>query len=82
MNNKYVKINSAGQFFEEYSLAQPFRHIVLDNIWNEDMLDLARQEVENFSLWAGEKSFYGSRKNGFKAIFLIFHLKLKNYFII
>lgn len=80
MNNKYVKINSAGQFFEEYSLAQPFRHIVLDNIWNEDMLDLARQEVENFSLWAGEKSFYGSRKKRFQSNFSDLPSQVKKLF--
>lgn len=69
MNSKFIKIDSANQFFEEYSRAQPFRHIVLHNIWNEDVLDLVRQEVENFSVWAGEKSFYGSKKKRFQSNF-------------
>jgi hypothetical protein len=69
MMNKFIKIDSCGQFSEEYSQAKPFSHIVLNNIWNQDVLDLARQEVENFSLWAGEKSFYGSRKKRFQSNF-------------
>jgi hypothetical protein len=80
MMNKFIKIDSGNQFSEEYSRAKPFSHIVLNNIWNDDVLDLARQEVENFSLWGGEKAFYGSRKKRFQSNFSDLPSQVKELF--
>jgi len=58
---KIAEITRTQELAKEYSNATPFPHIVLKDIFDENVLDVARTEVENFSLWEGEKNFYGSQ---------------------
>lgn len=44
----------------QYQDADPFPHIVMDNLWEPDHLDAARREVEALDSWEGEKNFQGS----------------------
>jgi len=42
--------------------SQPFRHICIDDMWDENFLTKVSDEVSQFKNWAGEKDFYGSKK--------------------
>ena len=42
--------------------AQPTPHISIDGMWNDELLDNVRCEVEVLNEWAGEKQFVGSRQ--------------------
>jgi Rps23 Pro-64 3,4-dihydroxylase Tpa1-like proline 4-hydroxylase len=47
--------------------AKPFCNVCIDGMWNEDFLEIIRNEVSEFSNWAGEKNFYGSKKKHWQA---------------
>ena len=45
---------------QEFSLAKPFRHVVIDGLWQEDFLRAVAMEIETIKSWSGEKHFFGS----------------------
>jgi Rps23 Pro-64 3,4-dihydroxylase Tpa1-like proline 4-hydroxylase len=41
--------------------SKPFKHIFLENLWNDLFLTQVSDEVANFNDWEGEKKFFGSQ---------------------
>ena len=56
------KINDLEKLKSDYKNAKAFPHIVLNELWDDRILNAARLEVESFQKWDGEKDFYGSQK--------------------
>lgn len=45
----------------EYINATPYPHIVLDDFFELNLIKNIQAEIENFTQWDGERSFYGSQ---------------------
>lgn len=52
--NKFIKKSTL------YQESLPFPHCVVDDLWNEEILQKAEKEINNFSNWDGEKEFFGA----------------------
>jgi Rps23 Pro-64 3,4-dihydroxylase Tpa1-like proline 4-hydroxylase len=49
----------------EYINATPYQHIVLDDFFELNLIKNIQTEIENFTQWDGERSFYGSQSKKF-----------------
>lgn len=66
-NSPYINNLDLLSLRETCFASQPFRHIYIDGMWNEEFLTKVSDEVSEFGEWAGEKGFYGSEKKRWQA---------------
>ena len=50
----------AEQARQAFLLAEPYPHVVLDGLWQDDFLRAVAQEIPTIQHWSGEKNFFGS----------------------
>jgi Rps23 Pro-64 3,4-dihydroxylase Tpa1-like proline 4-hydroxylase len=43
----------------------PFKHIVIDGLWDDEFLSRVEKEVDKQQKWDGEKNFYGAKQKRF-----------------
>ena len=63
-------VQSQGKIFDDFLRqcaaafrnALPFPHIVIDDLWDGDFLTTVANEVNNNTIWDGEKNFFGAEK--------------------
>ena len=43
-----------------FEAQEPFPHLIIDSLWNPELLSKVARDVEDNQVWAGEKNFAGS----------------------
>ena len=54
------QIGTLSYLHSKYHNNTPYPLLVIDNLWNKEMIESINLEFESFKNWCGEKQFYGA----------------------